>query len=296
MTIPGNLVLGNPGASMPQAFTYDDAERALGVAHHNYRRGTGPRDGPISLGANTTIRRDENGCIVIRLYATDIITYHPDNTIVLNSGGHHTSTTKNRINAFLSPYATVYAKRHKWYIHSGSGDFPFEDGATLTSVRGRNPPKRGRSARIRQLIHEGYPDGHGQAAAIAYRESHARRNPGKFSSSLDEYVYQLSLDGPSAELGDVEGFGYYARLDGIDFSDIVRAAHDVGEDEHSARKAWEKEFHGTRLRFKDYIPAAILNEDSQGFVSVSYFMDDRDADKKWSELEEELEEFERGEE
>jgi hypothetical protein len=126
---------------MPQAFTYDDAEEAFGVAHHNYKRGMGPREGPIPLGGNTTIRRETPSLdIVIRLHDTDIITYHRDDTITLNSGGYHTNTTKGRINAFLSPKAEIVSKRGKWYIKSGSGVYPFEDGATLTSARGKNPP------------------------------------------------------------------------------------------------------------------------------------------------------------
>lgn len=45
-----------------------------------------------------------------------------------------------------------------------------------------NPRAKTRTARIRQLIREGFPDGHGQAGAIAYREVRAgkvRANSGK---------------------------------------------------------------------------------------------------------------------
>ena len=117
-------VLDNPGAKMPQAFTYNDAAEI----YDNMPRG--------KLGANTTIRREDNGDFVIRLYGTDILTYHPDDTITINTGGYRTVTTKARINAFLSPKAELYAKRGKWYIRSGSGVYPFEDGATLTAARG----------------------------------------------------------------------------------------------------------------------------------------------------------------
>lgn len=121
----------NPPAKMPQAFTYDDARELVAST----RRG--------NLGANTTISQRGDD-VVIRLYATDIITYHPDDTITLNSGGYRTRTTMGRLNSFLSPKATIHAKRGKWYITSASGVYPFEDGVTLTAARGgvRENPRR----------------------------------------------------------------------------------------------------------------------------------------------------------
>lgn len=59
-----------------------------------------------------------------------------------------------------------------------------------------NPRRaRTRSGRIRELIHEGIPDGHGQAGAIAYRETRAgklRANPRRrlpSASDVDVYVW-----------------------------------------------------------------------------------------------------------
>ncbi len=111
----------NPPARMPQAFTYKDAED---VIEHAGRNG--------NLGANTTIRRDGDD-IVIRLYSTDIIRYHSGGAVTLNSGGHQTTTTKGRINGFLSPYIHVAQVKGEWYVSHGQflEDTPFYDGITI---------------------------------------------------------------------------------------------------------------------------------------------------------------------
>lgn len=47
------------------------------------------------------IRREENGDIIIRLYSTDIITYHPNGTITLDHGGYKTLSTVSLMQAVL---------------------------------------------------------------------------------------------------------------------------------------------------------------------------------------------------
>lgn len=253
----------NPGAKIRfPIHSYFSAQTAYHDAHRGRGRG--------KIGNNTYIVQDGTGGYAVVLHRTPIVTYRQGGDIVLNSGGYRTATTKARMNEVLPPDIRIYQEKYDWFVSApglAHGEsIPFFDNMVLSSD-----------------VNE-------------HRQKKPRQNPGKFSSSMDEYVYQLSLDGPTAELGDVEGFGYYARIDGIDFSDIVRAAEDTGEDEHSARKAWEKEFHGTQLRFKDYIPAAILHVDSQGFVGVTYYMNDRAADKAWEKLVEEYDEWESGSE
>lgn len=242
-------VLDNPGARMPQAFTWEDAKEILGNRQSR------------KLGANTVIEQDRgSGDIAIRLYGTRIIVYGMDDTIRINTGGYHTRTTLSRINAFLSPKARIYSKRGKLYIESGSGVSPFEDGATLTAARGgvqENPRRR------------------------------TRQNPGKFDSDLDRYMYKLSMDGTDEDISFADN--WYGRMNGVTFLDVIRAAEDEGEDEHSARKAWRAEL-GTGWR-GDTINTVILHEDSYGFFFVHYYRSDRDADKHWKEIIRESEEY-----
>ena len=75
------------------------------------------------LGNNTYLKRlsvlDQDS-IAVRYHSTDIVTFHPDGRIVLNSGGWRTMTTKARINACDLPY-TLAQDKGIWYI----GQFPY---------------------------------------------------------------------------------------------------------------------------------------------------------------------------
>ncbi len=78
--------------------------------------------------ANNTVKYTlKDGTQVIRLYKTDIITFHIDGMIELNTGGFYTNTTRNRLNRF-QPF-TVYQKNYEWYVESKN--LPFYDGIKL---------------------------------------------------------------------------------------------------------------------------------------------------------------------
>lgn len=68
---------------------------------------------------NTSIK-NENSIITVRFHETDIITHDTKNkTIILDSGGWRTPTTKNRINQYLSENNIglgIFQKKGKWYI------------------------------------------------------------------------------------------------------------------------------------------------------------------------------------
>ena len=68
-----------------------------------------------------------SGIKAIRLHNTDVITF-VDNTIVLNSGGWRTATTKDRINKY-SPIR-INQDRGKWYANS----LLFFDGITFDNA------------------------------------------------------------------------------------------------------------------------------------------------------------------
>ena len=78
--------------------------------------------------ANNTylIRREED--IALQLHSTDVMTFHPDGSITLNSGGWHTVTTKARINSELSGRQGINQVNGIWYMHDGS---LFYDGVTI---------------------------------------------------------------------------------------------------------------------------------------------------------------------
>src|SRR5882762_2348120 len=53
------------------------------------------------LANNTYARRRHSGKIAIQLHATDILTFHSDGQIDLNTGGWDTVTTRSRMNDFI---------------------------------------------------------------------------------------------------------------------------------------------------------------------------------------------------
>ena len=77
------------------------------------------------------VRRGED--IAIRLHSTDVVTLHPDGSVTLNSGGWHTSTTKDRIGygyggTSFAPGYGLYQRNGIWYMHDGT---LFYDGVTV---------------------------------------------------------------------------------------------------------------------------------------------------------------------
>lgn len=74
------------------------------------------------VGNNTYAYIQADGSVAIELHGTNVVVIYPDDTVMLNSGGWHTHTTKKRINQY-SP-VQVYQKNYEWYLKDGT---PFED-------------------------------------------------------------------------------------------------------------------------------------------------------------------------
>jgi hypothetical protein len=81
---------------------------------------------------NNTYAIRQDGNIVIKLHATNIVTFTPAGDIILNSGGWHTPTTKDRISKFISGWRITQTKG-VWYLWNyASGDsYRFADGITI---------------------------------------------------------------------------------------------------------------------------------------------------------------------
>ena len=122
-------------------------------------------------------------------------------------------------------------------------------------------------------------EGDDEEEPAANPKENGKRGPGKFSTDLDEALYQLTLDGgPDDELGDSADFGWYGTMsDGQSIVDDLRSNGAALEDED-----YEK------LRAS---AGVILHEDSQGFVEVAYFPTQKALDAAWQKLEDEAEEF-----
>jgi len=78
------------------------------------------------VGNNTYAEILPDGSVGIMLHSTYVVKIHPDNSATLNSGGWHTSTTKDRMNKY-SP-VRVYQRKGQWYLESGE---EYEDGVVV---------------------------------------------------------------------------------------------------------------------------------------------------------------------
>lgn len=83
------------------------------------------------LARNTYAKRREGGKIAIMLHETDIATFSPSGAVTLDSGGHKTATTKERINSFTPLH--VWQERGLWTVSvSGSrSSYHYADGMTI---------------------------------------------------------------------------------------------------------------------------------------------------------------------
>lgn len=111
------------------------------------------RDGkqvPTRKIANNTYAQRRGNDIAVMLHATDIITFHDDGTITLNTGGWLTMVTKERMNRYLPAEVQVHSVKGRWrvttrmvissctggyYTHPDwTNDTAFHDGMKLARV------------------------------------------------------------------------------------------------------------------------------------------------------------------
>lgn len=90
------------------------------------------------LANNTYLNPHEDGTIGVRLHKTDVIVFHPDGSITLDSGGWRTVTTKDRMTRFLPSPWMVHSDKGVWYLCKGRpwmedavSTFAFADGITI---------------------------------------------------------------------------------------------------------------------------------------------------------------------
>lgn len=91
---------------------------------------------------NTFLYVNELGETVVRFHQTDIVRIHEDGSVLLNSGGFRTATTKSRMNDYLPPGVSLFQKDGEWYIrHSNKLLTPYEDRMTVYGDNHRSNPK-----------------------------------------------------------------------------------------------------------------------------------------------------------
>lgn len=76
----------------------------------------GTRD-RVKVANNTYLERRDEFTIAVHYHATDVVTFHADGRIILQSGGWYTYTTKTRLGHF-SP-VSVRSIRGRWHVQHG---------------------------------------------------------------------------------------------------------------------------------------------------------------------------------
>lgn len=80
-----------------------------------YHKGHGNRMESRKVGRNTHLQRRPGHAIALQVHETDILTYYPDNRVLLNASHWFTSLTKERMNAFLG-WNTVSSHNNDWSL------------------------------------------------------------------------------------------------------------------------------------------------------------------------------------
>lgn len=83
------------------------------------------------IGHSTLEYTTPDGRRIIRFHRTNVVTFHPNGDVTLDSGGHQSFTTKKRFNEHLPYGAGVFQHKHEWYVQTVLGTFDFYDGFTV---------------------------------------------------------------------------------------------------------------------------------------------------------------------
>lgn len=102
------------------------------------------------IGNNTYAER-RGDAIAIRLHSTDILTFNADGTIVANSGGWKTVTTKARLNEYLPSGYSISQSGGIWYWQTGD---VYTDGDSINGTLKvqAKPDEAKRQAKFRRRV------------------------------------------------------------------------------------------------------------------------------------------------
>jgi len=147
------------------------------------------------LALNTVEYYKDYGTRVIRLFKTDILTFMPDGSVIINSGGHRTQLTKGRINEHLPPGFSISQDKGLWYLVNGKGSYNFRDNMTIN------------------------PDG----SVIGYDVNDQTKKAAKLKKEIKEFVKTfmeklVAGEIPAPSQGDC-WFCYFKTQDGISMGD-----------------------------------------------------------------------------
>jgi hypothetical protein len=164
-----------------------------------------------------TFARQEGDETVIRLHGTDIVRKRANGSVVLNSAGWKTVTTKDRMNDHMPAGFMLQQEKGQWYVGKGWGDenrVPYFDGFVVPDDY----------AKPRQV-----------GAKVAKKEDALRKQIRKF-------VCDVPLKGPFPEPSN--GDCWYCRMQTKDGKSLGDA---IGDTEHIRAHIKERYMFGSLL-------------------------------------------------
>jgi hypothetical protein len=87
-------------------------------------------------GRATNVKREADGTLVVRYHSTDVVTVKPDGSIVLDTGGWRTLTTRTRMLQAAHEYSlgySIYQKAFNWYVEWKGQTIPFVENTLILS-------------------------------------------------------------------------------------------------------------------------------------------------------------------
>jgi hypothetical protein len=81
-------------------------------------------------GRATKVKRGEDGTLTVRYHATDVVTVKADGSIVLDTGGWKTLTTRTRMLQAAHEYNlgySIYQKAYRWFVTWKGETLPFDN-------------------------------------------------------------------------------------------------------------------------------------------------------------------------
>jgi hypothetical protein len=85
---------------------------------------------------NTYLQRRADGTIAVKLHATDVLIFRPDDSVEYQTGGWHTVTTKERMNNYGADGRWIWQDKGIWTIGTRDKRVLYKDGVVITK-RGR---------------------------------------------------------------------------------------------------------------------------------------------------------------
>ena len=183
---------------------------SMHLSRHMYKRGRNKGDAPADKTrrdmSHFRVMKDAEGKMRIRMYNTDIITAHPDGSVLIDTNGYHTHNTtiirlndalatffdgarvqmyKNSILSYSQPVLRVDGKRYSYY----DGMILNEQGEITTPLRAFEQKRVDREetkALANDLQESGFTDAFKLLYAVATPDDMDKDNYGMFGVKLPD--------------------------------------------------------------------------------------------------------------